>query len=602
VRDLRFLGEPLLAGAVWAVLALASDALRDQLGAVLLLWAPSGVAVAAFLGTRRSRWAILAAVLLPIQAVAVWLVGTPIDHAFAYSVASLVQSIIAAQLGIMALGGRRSVPRRFRQVGGLFVAAVLGALAGALVAIPFRAEQTLAEFAWWFLANVLGMLTVTPLLLLARQELGLGPKVQQFAFERSLVPFLLGGAVLALVALQVSQVALMPLLVAGIVLATVRYGQQASLLLILIYAAIGTWLSVVTGTPMPLLPMPAAQATLVLQSWLLAMLATVLPIAAMLLKRQELQYELQERNLQMQQSLMLFNLAEETAGIGRWRLNLVDGTQDWSPQMLEMNGLSRSLAPDPGDVRGRLPDGGEELFRQIARHRDEQDTYSFTYRVRPSHRLERVLRMAMRNEFDRYGKRVAVFGVAMDVTEQVRREEALDNARSRAMRLASEAQKLANTDPLTTLPNRRCTFDRLESMVVVAENCGSPLSAILFDIDHFKSVNDTHGHGVGDAVLQQVADMARAQSRRGDIVGRIGGEEFVWLVAGMSGQTVRQLAERLRCAVEKGLKGSNLPGVTISVGLAHFRPGDTCESLLARADAALYEAKGAGRNQVKRAA
>ena len=196
MRDLRFLGEPLLAGAVWAVLALASDALRDQLGAVLLLWAPSGVAVAAFLGTRRSRWAILAAVLLPIQAVAVWLVGTPIDHAFAYSVASLVQSIIAAQLGIMALGGRRSVPRRFRQVGGLFVAAVLGALAGALVAIPFRAEQTLAEFAWWFLANVLGMLTVTPLLLLARQELGLGPKVQQFAFERSLVPFLLGGAVL----------------------------------------------------------------------------------------------------------------------------------------------------------------------------------------------------------------------------------------------------------------------------------------------------------------------------------------------------------------------------------------------------------------------
>ncbi len=602
MRDLRFLREPLLAGVAWAMLALGSLALRDHLGAVLLLWAPSGVTVAAFLATRRSGWITLSAVLLPIQALTVWLVGTPVEQAFVYSVASLIQSLIAAQLGIMALGGRRKVPDRFRHVVGLFLAAVLGSLAGALVAIPFRAEQTLAEFAWWFLANVLGILTLSPLLLLARQMLGIGPRVQRFAFERSLVPFLLGGALLALVALQVAQVTLMPLLVAGIVLATVRYGQQASLLLILIYAAIATGLSVLTGSPMPSLDMPPAQATLVLQSWLLTMLATVLPVAAMLLKRQELQRELLERNAQMQQSLMMFNLAEETATIGRWRLNLVDGTQDWSPKMLEMNGLSRSLAPDPGDVRGRLSDGGEELFRQIARHRDTQDTYSFTYRIRPSHQLERVLRMAMRNEFDRYGQRVAVFGVAMDVTEQVRREEALDNARGRAMRLAAEAQKLANTDPLTALPNRRCTFDRLESMIVVAENCGSPLSAILFDIDHFKSVNDTYGHGVGDAVLQQVADMARGQSRRGDIVGRIGGEEFVWLVAGMPGQTVRQLAERLRAAVEQGLKGSRLPKVTVSVGLAHFRPGDTCECLLARADTALYEAKGSGRNRVQRAA
>lgn len=602
MRSLRSLGEPLVAGVIWSVLALASMALRDQLGAVLLLWAPSGVAVAAFLATRRADWWKLSAVLLPVQAITVWLVGIPIDKAFAYSVASLVQSIITVRLGVMALGGRRMVPRKFRQVVGLFLAAIVGSLAGALVAIPFRAEQTVPEFAWWFLANVLGILTVTPLLLLARQALGFGPRIKHFAFDRSLPVFLAGGAVLALAALQVSQVALMPLLVAGIVLATVRYGQHASLLMLLIYAGVATWLSIVRGSPMPFLPMPAVEARLVLQSWMLTMLATVLPVAAMLLKRQEMQHELQQRNLQMQQSLALFNLAEETAGIGRWRLDLVDGSQDWSPNMLEMNGLPASLAPDPGDVRARLPDGGQELFRQIARHRDTHDTYTFTYRVRPADKLERILRMAMRNEFDRYGKRVAVFGVAMDVTEQVRREEALDAARSRAVRLATEAQKLANTDPLTGLPNRRCTFDRLEAMIAVAENCGSPLSAILFDIDYFKTVNDTHGHGVGDAVLQQVAELARAQSRRGDILGRIGGEEFVWLVAGMSGQSVRQLAERLRSAVEEGTKGSQLPSVTISVGLAHFRPGDSCESLLARADAALYAAKEDGRNRVKRAA
>nr|WP_237392465.1 GGDEF domain-containing protein [Aurantiacibacter rhizosphaerae] len=170
------------------------------------------------------------------------------------------------------------------------------------------------------------------------------------------------------------------------------------------------------------------------------------------------------------------------------------------------------------------------------------------------------------------------------------------------MQLASEAQKLANTDPLTQLPNRRCTFDRLESMIVMAEDGGTPLSVILFDVDHFKAVNDGYGHQVGDAVLQEMADLARKQVRQGDIVGRIGGEEFVWLVPGAQSKVARQLAERLRECVEEGTSASSLPKVTISVGLAHFRSGDTGQSLMARADAALYAAKDNGRNQVKRAA
>ena len=210
--------------------------------------------------------------------------------------------------------------------------------------------------------------------------------------------------------------------------------------------------------------------------------------------------------------------------------------------------------------------------------------------------------MSVRNEFDEQDQRTAAFGVAMDVTGQIRREEALDLARGRAVRLAAEAQKMANTDALTDLPNRRCTLARLATMRDDAQHAGRPLAAIMFDIDHFKRVNDDFGHQAGDDVLVKVASIANAQRRSGDLVGRIGGEEFVWLAANVSPDEARRLAERLRGAIEKGTRNSRFPQVTVSIGLTMLQPGDSDQTLLARADAALYEAKQGGRNMVRRAA
>ena len=603
LRVWRNLREPTGVSLLWAVLAIGCVTVRDGLGGVMLVWAPSGAAVAAFLAMPRARWPVLGAVLLIVQAATVWLMGFPGQSAVAYSIASIVQTGIAAKLAIAALGGRREKPRQFRQVAGLFASAMMGCLAGAIIAIPFRSEQSLAEFAWWFLANVLGIILLAPLLLLFRDW----KRKRGRTFDRRLLDpafhaLLATCGLLALAALQVAGTVLMPLLLAAIVMTAVRFGQMASQILILLYVVVASALSVAHHSPMPFLDVQPDVATLVLQGWILTMLGTVLPISAMLLNRQELQDELVARNVQMRSSLALFNLAEDTAGIGRWRLDLVTGAQDWSAKMLEMNGLSRSLAPDPGDIRGKLPDGGEELFRQIALNRTTRETFSFIYRIRPCKQLETVLRMAMRNEFDRFGNRVAVFGVAMDVTEQVRREEALDHARNHAMRLAAEAQKMANTDQLTGLPNRRCTFARLDAMLLMAGDRGWPLSAILFDIDHFKAVNDGFGHAVGDAVLRQVGQIARRLARKGDVVGRIGGEEFAWLLSDTTPACVIQQAEQLRTAVEGAGGAAALPRFTISLGVAHFRPGDSAGSLLARADAALYAAKDAGRNTVQRAA
>jgi diguanylate cyclase (GGDEF)-like protein len=210
--------------------------------------------------------------------------------------------------------------------------------------------------------------------------------------------------------------------------------------------------------------------------------------------------------------------------------------------------------------------------------------------------------MHVSNEFDESGERLALFAVAMDVTDQTRREQALEQARKNAIGMAAEAQKLANTDSLTGLANRRASIDWLGSLVRASDEEEDPLALLMFDIDHFKRINDCFGHQTGDEVLKRVASIARSQVRVEDMVGRIGGEEFVCVLSGLTVPEARALAERMCRAIAVHSADDGLPQATISIGLAVLRAGDTPEDLLARADAALYEAKEAGRNQVRRAA
>lgn len=315
-----------------------------------------------------------------------------------------------------------------------------------------------------------------------------------------------------------------------------------------------------------------------------------------------LQERFREQNTALAENLTKLRLAERLAGLGCWHYDLRIGRQDWSEQMLQIHGLPLELAPDPGDVRNLMPDGGEALFGEIARNRANREPYSLENRIRPPGGTERILRMVLINEFDETGERVALFAVAMDVTEQVRREEALEQARARAIGLAAEAQKLAMTDPLTGLANRRATIEWLGNLVGASDEEEDTLAVLMFDVDHFKRINDCFGHQTGDEVLKQVATLARGQLRAEDVVGRIGGEEFLCIVSCLSEIETRSLADRLCRAVAAGTEESNLPRTTISIGLARFRNGDTPEDLLARADAALYEAKDGGRNQVRLAA
>ncbi|MFT7776256.1 diguanylate cyclase [Roseateles sp.] len=155
----------------------------------------------------------------------------------------------------------------------------------------------------------------------------------------------------------------------------------------------------------------------------------------------------------------------------------------------------------------------------------------------------------------------------------------------------------AGTDALTGLPNRRSLDAALAAQCAMAAREGRPCAVLMLDLDHFKAINDTHGHAVGDAVLRAFGQRLQAQLRRSDLCARYGGEEFVVLLAGTPFEPAEEVGERLRVLVtaEPLVEGVT---ATVSVGTASFRPGDDMASLLARADAALYDAKRSGRNRV----
>lgn len=174
-------------------------------------------------------------------------------------------------------------------------------------------------------------------------------------------------------------------------------------------------------------------------------------------------------------------------------------------------------------------------------------------------------------------------------------EMVLALARSRE-RLA----ELADHDSLTGLLNRRSGIDALDAALSRVGSSGEMLIAGMCDLDHFKRVNDTCGHGIGDEVLQGAAELMRRCLRPGDTVARMGGEEFLVLSPMPTGVCSTAVYERLRTTIaETPIVTSAAPvRITISIGVARFTVGETRDGLLARADTALYQAKALGRNRV----
>ncbi len=181
--------------------------------------------------------------------------------------------------------------------------------------------------------------------------------------------------------------------------------------------------------------------------------------------------------------------------------------------------------------------------------------------------------------------------------------QALENLRQADQEKTQLVQALEHQvriDPLTQLYNRRYLEQQLEVEFVAAQLGQMPLPVVMFDVDNFKRVNDTFGHQVGDAVLQEIADLMRKHKRASDIAARYGGEEFVIVVPGSTPEQARAICERLRAAVETHDWSGIHPNlqVTISLGLATNTDLEHFERLLGVADKNMYAAKHGGRNQV----
>ena len=176
----------------------------------------------------------------------------------------------------------------------------------------------------------------------------------------------------------------------------------------------------------------------------------------------------------------------------------------------------------------------------------------------------------------------------------------LQDSRRKLSDSLAQVQQLASHDELTRTLNRRALMARLEEQRSRAERFHEAFCVALLDLDHFKAVNDTHGHAAGDAVLRAFAALAQAGLRDSDVFGRYGGEEFMLILGATPLSAVQPPLERIRTelASRKWSAVAESLRVTVSIGVTAYRRGETLEQVLSRADDALYEAKRLGRDRI----
>ena len=268
----------------------------------------------------------------------------------------------------------------------------------------------------------------------------------------------------------------------------------------------------------------------------------------------------------------------------------------------DAQGITRYVCPAVKNVLGYeaqeiigLPAGAfypdpSEREALIAAIRQHGQVHDFPGRMRRKDGAIIDISISTHALFDEQGQYAGVEGIWRDITERKRMER--------------ELERLATYDTLTGLLNRRCIIEQLEQALKWCTHgrASRPLAVLLLDLDHFKRINDNHGHAVGDRVLRQFVDVVAAQKRGPEEFGRLGGEEFLLILRDADARSAQQVGERIRRAVEDAniaLKPGQTMRLTVSIGLAQARPTDRSPSdVLERADHALYQAKHRGRNRV----
>lgn len=287
-----------------------------------------------------------------------------------------------------------------------------------------------------------------------------------------------------------------------------------------------------------------------------------------------------------------WKLALEGAGVGVWELNVQTGEAFHSRRCKEMLGFDDSEL-------GNEAQAWQQRIRAQDLQRKQDALRAYLSSAGPEYRVEMqvmakdgswrwILERGMAVSRAPDGAVQRMIGTHADITGQRDTE--------------TQLRALATTDPLTGMFNRRHFLQRLDEDWAVSQRLPEqPVSVLLLDVDHFKQVNDTHGHNVGDEMLKHCAALINASLRKSDTAGRLGGEEFAVLLRGADAAAARWLAERLRIAMADTplVVGGLRLSLTVSIGVSGFMTEDANGlAALKRADAAMYMAKQAGRNRV----
>lgn len=572
---------PAVIGISYAVLASAAITLMRPGGGIALMWLANGPLIATLAVIPYRRWPTLLGAGLLGSIVASFATSPFSAVSPVFALANVGEAALAAGL-IRRFGVQRSLFDSAASIGLFVVAAtivapfVAGALASTVLGqfLPLDPRATLFD---WQLGHGIGNLITTPIaLLFTRRDVDWRRFHARHGVWRAIGCTIFGvGTTFAVFyqnSLPLLFLPIVPLLVSTF--AMQRFGAAGGVLVI---GVVGGVMTLHGEGPIMLMHADEAARLQFLQFYLAVLFLTALPVSASLWQQDQLRLALSESE-------------------ARYRL-LADNATDIM-LTLEPDGRIRFASPairelghfDPDELVGvnaavliHQPDRERVSGVHVAALRDPDLTFRVEYRaVRANGTLgwfESNMRAVRGPD-----------GVVSAVTSVIR---ALDERKERE----AELERAAATDPLTGLLNR-AAFGRAAKEAMAAARNGTPSTLAILDLDHFKAINDTYGHGVGDSALLMVADLLREHVRGGDAIGRIGGEEFAVLFRGLPHGAAAPVCDRLRILLAKQrVPGSDIQ-VTMSAGLAELCPGFGLDPIFEAADRALYRAKASGRNRI----
>lgn len=588
-------------GLVYFLAACLSLNLTQSAGGIATIWPASGVFVSALLLARPGQSVPLVCAVGLASFTSNSVFDASPEMALAFTFANIVEGLLISQLVIRTSG----VPRMLddtRWLATFFVATVVGSTISGAIAAGLAGEPALPFFISWFTTVCLGTLIVTPLIVTIVNGLYVRPLN---APRRTVVSIFLLAFCLATIGSLVfsnedGRFLFLPVI--GLIAATYFFGTRGAAVSISLISIIATSQ---TDFSEPVAGVFGLHAdTLFLQFYLLSLLFAAWPLSLLMAEKAKLIDQYAETNT-------FLKMAESAAQVGHWCLGKDNSTLLWSEEVYRIHGVEPTDLPmddtmaleETSSLKLYHPDDRARVRATLLSAMERQEEFAYEARiVRPDGSIRYVSSIG-HPRYDTSGGFEGVFGTFQDITEQTETLEALRIARSNALSEAAAAQRLAETDDLTGIANRRKAFTRLRAAASSAKRNKEPLTIAILDIDHFKTVNDRFGHHIGDEVLKRVAKIVSDQLRPTDLVGRVGGEEFLVILPGEDGRNGYNIIERLRLRIadERWAK-AGLAKVTVSAGLATLSDSGDIEDALQRADEALYKAKRDGRNLLQSAA